>query len=308
MSESELEVLELVVIEPSTILQAYTNGEGLDDAIDQVRGVVASFEHDMSTKESRKRTASLAYKVSKVKTKLDAMGKDLTDDWKKRSALVDSSRKAMREALDSLKLEARKPLDEWEAQQAAIEAKRIAIEEAEKLANQIESDHEIGLLMNDKIDRDKAEAEALRIREQQERDAKIAAEAAERATREAEEKASRKEAEQAAAILAAKEAEQRAKLEHEKALRQAEEQRVQAIKDAEEKAEREARAKEDARIAEEQRLIAEQEAREANREHCGRINREVLACMVKAGIEEVAAKHLIGLIARGLIDHISIKY
>jgi uncharacterized protein YhaN len=343
MSE-DLEVLELVVIEPSTVLAAYTNGEGLDDAIDQVRGVVASFDHDMTTKTSRAKTASLAHKVAKVKTRLDAMGKELVTGWKDQCKKVDSSRKSMREAMDDLKVEARKPLDEWESKQAAIEAERVAIEEAEKLANQIESDHEIGLLMNDALDRFAAEikAEADRLakeaadREEQlrkDREANIAQEAAERATREANEQAAqaanqaaRKEAEAAQAVKAAQQAEQRAKWEQEEALKQAEAQRVQAVKDAEaateraehekaeaikaaeQKAEREAKAKDDARIAEEQRLIDEQEARAANKAHCGKINRAVLADMMKAGIDEDTAKNLIGLIAKGQIAHTSIKY
>ena len=44
-------------------------------------------------------------KVAKVKTGLDAMGKDLTTKWKDQAKKVDGSRKSMREALDSLKVE-----------------------------------------------------------------------------------------------------------------------------------------------------------------------------------------------------------
>jgi len=319
MSESELEVLEMVVIEPSTVLAAYTNGEGLDDAIDQVKTVVQCFEHDLSTKTGRAKTASLAHKVAKVKTKLDSMGKELVAGWKDQARKVDSSRKSMREALDELKIEARKPLTEWEMEQAEIEAERLARAEAEALANQIESDHEIAILMNDKIERDAADARAEEERqakaaaEQAERDrkireARIATEAAERATRKANEQAAQKEAEAAQAIKEAQEAGQRARWEHEESLKQAEAQKIQAVKDAEAKAEREAQAKEEDRLDEEARIAEEQAKREANKNHRRKINNAVLTDLVKAGLDETTGKHLIRMIIAGQIAHTSISY
>lgn len=268
---SEIQTLEMVVIEPATVLAAYTEGRDLDDAIQQVRDVVEGFEHDMTTITSRKRTASLAMKVAKVKTGLDAMGKDLTAKWKEQAKKVDNSRKSMREALDALKIEARKPLTDWEYEEAMAEAERQAVEDAEKLAAQIESDHEIGILLNEKLERDKADAKEKeerlakinveyeeRIR--QERENRIAAEAAERATRE---------------------------------------------KDA---ALRVVLAKEAARLAEEKRVQDEQAKREADQNHRRKINNAVLADMVKAGMPESAGKNLIQLIATGKISHTKIIY
>lgn len=248
---NEAQVLEMVVIEPVTVMAAYTNGQSLDFAIEQVRAVVSDFDHDMSTVTSRKRTASLAMKVAKVKTGLDAMGKDLTTQWKEKAKKVDGSRKAMREALDELKIEARKPLSDWEDQQEKEKADREALEAAEKLAAQIESDHDYALLMNEKIEREAIEAKAEAERQakaeaefeerlRKDREANIAQEAAERATREANEKALMEKAEadrnaaaQEVAVKAAQEAEQRAKKDHEEAIKKAEAQRLQAIEDSE---------------------------------------------------------------------------
>lgn len=319
MSEAELEVLEMVVIEPSTVLAAYTNGEGLDDAIDQVRVVVECFEHNMSNKAGRAKTASLAHKVAKVKTKLDSMGKDLVTGWKEQSRKVDSSRKSMREALDDLKIEARRPLTEWEAEQAEIEAERVAVEEAEKLANQIESDHEVAILMNDKINRDESEAKAEEERqakaeaEQVERDRKaresrIATEAAERATREANELAARKEAEAEAAVKAAQEAEQRAKWEHENSLKLAEQQRIKAVKDAELLAEAAAAAERLKQQQEREQAEKEQAAKAKNRKIQASVHNSMLKAFVSGGLSEDAAKLAVKLLAKNLIPNTKITY
>ena len=42
------------------------------------------------------------------------MGKDLTSEWKAKAKVVDNVRKSMRDQLDIIKIEARKPLTEWE--------------------------------------------------------------------------------------------------------------------------------------------------------------------------------------------------
>jgi hypothetical protein len=69
---------ELITVEETTALQAFSHQGGLDPIIQEARDVVHNFEHDLSTVTSRKRTASLAMKVRKLKTRLDGMGKELT--------------------------------------------------------------------------------------------------------------------------------------------------------------------------------------------------------------------------------------
>ena len=73
---------ELIVIEESKALAVFSNENGLDPIIQQAKDLVDGFEHDLSTGAGRKRTASLANKVAKLKTRLDGMGKDLVSDWK----------------------------------------------------------------------------------------------------------------------------------------------------------------------------------------------------------------------------------
>jgi len=82
-----------------------------------------------SKDKGRKAIASLAAKVAKLKVKLDDMGKELVGDWKAKSKIVDGSRKKMRDELDALKAEARKPLTDWEnAEKDRVAAHRQTID------------------------------------------------------------------------------------------------------------------------------------------------------------------------------------
>lgn len=105
---------DLIVINKKKALEAFSVDDGLQGCIDEATAIVEAFEHDLSTAAGRKKTASLAHKVSKLKTRLDGMGKDLVSDWKKKAKAVDSNRKKMRDALDCLRDQARAPLTEWE--------------------------------------------------------------------------------------------------------------------------------------------------------------------------------------------------
>ena len=142
-------------------------------------------------------------------------------------------------------------------------------------------------------------AEAAR-REQEERERRIAEEAAERARREAEAKAQAEREAAERARIAAEQAEARAKAEAEAAER-AERERAAAVEQERQRAERE-------RIAAEQRAAAEQAAREADKEHRRTVNRAALAAIQSLGISEESARAIVIAIADGKIPHVSIRY
>lgn len=331
----------LITYEETTALAAFTNDEGLDPYIKQAEDIVSGFEHDLSTAAGRKKTASLASKVAKLKIKLDDLGKDLVSEWKTKAKVVDKNRKFMRDSLDELKIEARKPLTEWEDEQAKVEAERAAKDEAEKLFKQINNDHELALLIDEKITSEreeatrKAEEERLKIEDDMKR------EAAEAARIEAEEKAKSQreklEREKADAEAATQEAErqriaaeERAKLQAEAskaAIKLAEEVRVaaeaQAKIDAENarvvaQKEAENRAKdaaEHARQAEVHAQKAREEAvrldlekRERNNKHVGAIRRAAKESIMFVGFSEKDAKKLVTAIYSGQIANVSISY
>lgn len=109
MSESN----ELIVIEEVKAIEVFTD-KGIRPLIDAIRQKALSEVPDMKTKKGRDRVKSLAFTVAKTKTALDGLGKELTEDWKKKAKVVDSSRKLMREELDAIKEEVRAPLTEYE--------------------------------------------------------------------------------------------------------------------------------------------------------------------------------------------------
>lgn len=116
-----------------------------------------SFVPDITTAKGRKEIASLAYKVAQTKTYLDGLGKDLVAELKEIPKLIDANRKTVRDRLDELKAKARQPLTDYEEEQARIKAEE-AKAAAEALAKQIESDHEIAILMDREFDRQREEA------------------------------------------------------------------------------------------------------------------------------------------------------
>lgn len=189
---------------------------------------------------------------------------------------------------------------------------------------------------------DAAELERLRQdaaeRERTDREARIAAEAAEKATRDAEEKAERErqaraEADRIAretherALRQAREAEERAKQQAVEAAARAEEERQRAERqsaEAAERAEREkreavARAEADARrqaeAAEKARLEAielerrEREAREADQAHRDAVDNAAIEVLVTlCSLTPSAAKAIVTAIASGLVPAIKIEY
>lgn len=191
--------------------------------------------------------------------------------------------------------------------------------------------------------RQKAEAERLE-RERIEREEQMKREAAELARKQAEAEAQAKIAEaerkereaQEAAAKAERDrvaAEERAKIEKEMAAKEAErkeqeakeaaaqaerdrlaaEERAKvekelAVKEAERKAREEADRKERERLAEQARQKAEDEARQVDVAHKKKLNNEAVAALVANGIEQDQAKQIITLIAKGLIDNVTINY
>jgi len=112
---------ELIPIK-SPNLQALFAPGGLDWILKQVEQDALSLVPDVSTEKGRKEIASRAHRVARSKTYLDGLGKDLVSELRGRVIAVDRVRKAMRDRLDNLKANVRRPLDEWEAAEKALKA------------------------------------------------------------------------------------------------------------------------------------------------------------------------------------------
>ncbi|RUO05283.1 hypothetical protein [Enterobacter hormaechei] len=279
------EVTDLVVIEKQNAMAVFTTKEQLDPIIEAIEKEARSLVPDVSTRKGRDAIASMAHKVARSKTYIDNAGKDLVAELKALPKQIDESRRIVRERLEALKDEVRRPLTEWEAEQERIkaeeamnalhaEALEMNIKFDQELAAKFEADHEMALLMNKDFDRDREEQRRLAEQAQRERDERLKQEAAEQARRDAEAKhkaeieaAARREAEEKArAELAERqriEAEQRAVREKQEAEARAEREKAAAVE-----AERlKAKQAEEKRLAEEKRIADEQAKREADVKH-----------------------------------------
>lgn len=331
------EVTDLVVIEKQNAMAVFTTKEQLDPIIEAIEKEARSLVPDVSTRKGRDAIASMAHKVARSKTYIDNAGKDLVAELKALPKQIDESRRIVRERLEALKDEVRRPLTEWEAEQERIKAEQaMNAMHAEALvmnenidlqrAIQFEADHEMALLMNKDFDREREEQRRQAEQAQRERDERLKQEAAEQARRDAEamhkaeiEAAARREAEEKArAELAERqrvEAEQRAAREKQEAEARAEREKAAAVeaerRKAQEEAERirrEAEAKEQARIAEEKRIKEEEECRAKDKAHRKEVNNKILADLIKVGASEDVAKNIITAIVKGEVFATKITY
>lgn len=321
------EIMDLVVIEKKNAMAVFTNNDQLDPLIEAIEKEARSLVPDVTTKKGRDAIASMAHKVARSKTYIDNAGKDLVAELKALPKQIDESRRVVRERLDALKDEVRRPLTEWEAEQERIKAEEamnalhveaLAMNEEfdRQLAARIESDHEMALLMNDAFDREQAdkaaEAERQRIAHEEEIKRLAAAAAAreveQRAQREREEAAHREAVLKAQAEQAERDriaAEQKAEADKQAAI-EAERRKAQEEAD---RIRREAEQREQARLAEEKRKADEQARREADVKHRKAVGTEIVkALLANTSLTRDQAIEVLTAIKDGNIPHTGISY
>ena len=102
-------------------------GDGMDAVLSQIRAKIDEFEGDAETEEGRKEIVSMAYKVSRSKTFLDSIRKELIADAKKKIEQANGSWNPAKKQLDAWRDEVRQPVTDYEAEQERIEEKRVAV-------------------------------------------------------------------------------------------------------------------------------------------------------------------------------------
>jgi hypothetical protein len=299
---------------------------GLEDLLARIEAEARALVPDLTTKKGQEAIASNAARVARSKTYLDDLGKGFVADLKKKSAIVDRERRAMRERLDALKAEVRRPLTEHEQ----AEADRQAAVHARIAALAAPLDDWPGLSSATVAAR-LAEVEAVAIdagfaefatEAQQTKDAALfrlhtllstvrqreasAAQAA--AERQAKAEAERAEREARIAAEATAAAEQRARA----VIETAERNRQEAIR-AQADAERRAAAAEARARAQIEPGDGEQYAdtldQAAPTTDAALVHREILAdlCAI-GGLSEGQGKRVVTAIAKGQVPHLSITY
>ena len=325
----------LIAIETITAAKLFVPG-GVEEIISKLElDVRALPKGDATTEAGRKEIKSLAYKIARSKTALDELGKEHVAELKRMAGVIDADRRVIKDRLDALQEEVRKPVTDWEdAEKRRVEehenalsairaaavigpavasaeiAERaqlvmtIAKRDWQEFANQgeqaiKETTEALHTAMTAAVKREDEAAELTRLR----------AEAAAREQKDREEKIAREAAEKAKAEAEAKAAAE---------ARRAEQERQAAVAHAEwaeqERLAADARAnaavdRELARQAEEKRLAdAAAAAREADKEHRRAVNIAAVAALVEGGMSEKAAKLAIALIAKRLIPAVTITY
>jgi len=318
---SELAIIE---IKPEQAPVLYVPN-GLEQFLEQIRAEVNEVP-DLSTAKGRARVASLSAQVSRSKTAIEKPGRDYLRHLKEAVKPAEAELRRFVNACDELRDEVRRPLTEWEAEQERIAAENQMNawhEEALgmnadfdiQFAARIESDHELALLMNERQDRELAEARAEAERQRIAHEEELKRQAAEHARRDAEEaaqrereEAARREAELKAAAERSEreriEAQQRAEREKKEAADRAEREKQEAIA-AERRRQEEAEA---TRQAEAKRIADEEARRAADKEHRRTVNRKVITDLVAQGIEESVAKDVVCAVATNKIAFLTINY
>lgn len=338
--------MQLAEVPPKeTALQVYSSANGLDPFLQKIREEIDGFVPDVTTRKGRDAIASIAYKVTRSKTALDNVGKELVAELKEVPKKIDAERKRMRDLLDGWQAEVRQPLTEWEEAEKARVAKHEAgiaqlkntntegmtaaligariqdldtceigpdWEEFEAEAHRVKAASlatlREALAAREKYESEQAELAELRrkLAEQEQKDREA------RIAQEAADKAKR-EAEQSAQAErdAAAQRERDLELQAERAKRaelEAKQRAEQAERDALAKAELAAAAERQRQADEQARIEREAKAREADKAHKKTINNEALAALVAGGMPEECAKQAITLIAQRRIPHITISY
>ncbi|ENG6256992.1 hypothetical protein ABU550_001892 [Yersinia enterocolitica] len=317
--------LVVIDIKPESYPTLYVTN-GLDKYLNQIRQAVNEVP-DVTTAKGRARIASLAASASRSKTAIEKPGREYLRHLKEQPKIIEAELRRFVIECDEIRDETRRPLTEWEAEQERLKQEAEAKKKAEELAAEIEVAHEMALLMNDAFDRDAKEKadEVERLRKAHEEF--IAQQAAEKATRDAEEKARQE-------VAAAEQRERDAKLAQERAEQTAKDAAAKAERDAKELAERverekqeaiaaeklkaqqeaervqrEARQKEDARLAEEKRIADEAAARKANEAHRKTVGTAVVNGLIEhAGLTREQAIATLCAIKGSKIPHTNIHY
>lgn len=100
----------LVVLGTLTPQIVFGDPGSVDAILEKIRAEVRGTKRDISTKTGRDQVRSTAYKIARSKTLLDNMGKDLVADLKAKTGAIDAERRRIRDELDALQEEFRKPL------------------------------------------------------------------------------------------------------------------------------------------------------------------------------------------------------
>lgn len=120
--------------------------ETLDDFERTLREGAKDLPTDMQDPKARDAVRSYAHKVARTKTFVDDHGKELGEEARKRLNTINDARKVVRDRLDALKEEVRRPLTEWETAEEARKRRVTDTLEAVRAARELKQTDDIGIV------------------------------------------------------------------------------------------------------------------------------------------------------------------
>lgn len=199
-------------------LNENNEAQTLIDAVVKYYSSITFEGADGKTPAGRKAIKDLAAELNKKIKEVDNAGKDIVSILKAKPSKIDATRKKIRDALGALYDEIRRPVVEYEAEQARIKAEEEAKIEAQRRAEQ----EELARLRAEKEQRDREALIAEEATKKARLEADNRAREAELALQCEREETARKERERLAEIQRAKEEEARriADVEHRRSINQ----------------------------------------------------------------------------------------
>ena len=288
-------------------------------------------EVDLTTETGRKAIGSQAYAIARLKTTIDDAGMKLKEEHQAEVDRVNGRRRVIKAKLEALQAEAKKPLDEWDAQE------KLRAERVDKVREMLAGAHvRPANVTVAKVEAFLADVKALEIEEatfgpmldvvRGERDSAVVALTSLRMTllqeqADAQELARlrKDEADRLAAESERKSLEQAERDREAAAAREAERADAEAkrIAAAEERAAEKARNDERDRVAREaaenERIRKAEEAAEAKRvadkKHRAKVIGEITAALqAEVAIEDKMTDEVVQAIIDGKIPHVSVKF
>ena len=129
------------VADPQTPLAVLQNKAEADSLFARVQAEIEAHVPDLATAKGREAIKSLAFKVTKTKTAVDAARKKLTEDARKQVDAANAAGRVIWDRLEALAAEARRPLTEWEeAEKARVETVANCFGAIEDLSRQVVED------------------------------------------------------------------------------------------------------------------------------------------------------------------------
>lgn len=245
---------------------------------------------DMSIPEQRKYVKDKALSINKMLKDLDRSRIDKSKAYK---LSIEAEAKLIRDRLEGANKPFTSLIDGYNAERAEILAAKKAALQLVEDARQKEDDHESAIMM-DKVRTFEA---AGAVREQEERDNQIAKESADKSRLDTAETIKKAEAVAYQANLAAEEA-----------VMNAERNAIAAQEKAEQEKQAAIQAEQQRQADEKQREADDLAARESDKDHRREINNCAKNCFTLAGFTEEQAILAVKLIAKKLIQNVTINY